>query len=141
MEAKLGFRFHKPRPDLAVRRRTARDPMAQDVFDVEADFTWANDSAFDALQIRFPASDGITGTSRSRASRQSRPNADVPHNYNDVVGVRLGGDYNVLPDQLALRAGAFFETAARPNSGLPEHRLRRGATRFGVALGATYRIR
>ena len=32
-----------------------RDPMATDVFDVETDFTWANDSAFDTIQIRFPA--------------------------------------------------------------------------------------
>ena len=52
MEAKLGFRYHMLRP--GVNTRHVRDPMAQDVFDLEADLTWAHDSQFQAISIGRP---------------------------------------------------------------------------------------
>jgi long-subunit fatty acid transport protein len=36
----------------------------------------------------------------------------VRKNWQDTFSVRLGGDYNVIQDRLALRAGGFFESAA-----------------------------
>ncbi len=142
MEAKLGVRYHMPRSGAAVAAHL-RDPIAQDLFDVEADFTWANDSAFDAIQIRFPGTPGGLGTLPANpgitTSAVLPPNADVPHGFKDVFGVRLGGDYNVLPDQLALRAGGFFESQAAVQQ--YQNIDFDAASRFGVSLGGTYRLR
>ncbi len=140
MEAKLAFRFHRPRGVSPSYHQ--RDPLAQDLFDVEADFTWANDSAFDAVQIRLPATPSGDGTLPATlgvpGGSTLPPNADVPHRFNDVYGVRLGGDYNVLPNQLAVRAGAFFETqAANP---VYQDIDFDAAQRYGFALGGTFRI-
>jgi long-chain fatty acid transport protein len=77
-----------------------------------------------------PANPGVPGT--------IPPNADVPHQFKDVFGVRLGGDYNVLPDKLALRAGAFLETSAA--SVQFQNIDFMSGRRIGFALGGTYRI-
>lgn len=148
MEAKLGVRYHRPRsatcpaglrgPDGACR--TMRDPMATDVFDVEANLTWANNSAMDAVQVRFPQD----GTGRGIlpvagvAGGEIPPSADQRRGYSDVVGVRVGGDYVALPDRLALRAGAFFETSAA-NARYQSLDFAASA-RIGFAVGVAYRI-
>jgi len=154
MEAKLGFRYHKRRAGLpslgpeatpeelvaAARAKHLRDPMATDVFDVEADVTWANNSAADTIQIRFPGD--ATGKGSLPVSGvpggQIPPNADQKRGYKDVIGVRVGGDYNVLPDQLALRGGAFFESSAA-DAALQNIDFV-PSSRFGLAAGGTYRI-
>lgn len=139
MEAKLGFRYHMRRSDVPYDEHV-RDPMSQDVFDIEADLTWANDSTFQNLQVRLPGNsngdgilpiNGIPGT-------VAPPNDDVPHGFKDVYGVRLGGDYNVIRDQLALRAGAFLQS----NGQNPQYQSVdfAGSMNGGVAVGGTYRI-
>ncbi len=146
MEAKLGVRLHKPRRGIALEGGMdhRRDPMAQDVWDVELNLTWANDSALDTLKIRFP--DGTSAPAlpvNGISGGIVPPNADVPHNYNDVFGVRLGGDYNAIPNKLAIRAGAFFESAAaRSFNGQNIYMATdfMSGNRFGLSLGATLRI-
>ena len=160
MEAKLGFRYHKPRTEVPLAPAVpteggpsepsqprslapdhVRDPLATDVFDLEADLTWANDSSASDLEIRFPGDD--TGKGKlpvaGVAGGEIPPNADQHRGFKDVVGLRVGGDYNLLPDRLALRAGAFFESSAAN----PQYQNIDFApsTRFGLALGGTYRIR
>jgi long-chain fatty acid transport protein len=140
MEAKVGFRYHRRRSELPFDEHV-RDPMAQDVFDVEVDLTWANDSAASNLQVRLPGDAGgiglipIPGTP---GGANAPPNADVPHGFKDVYGIRLGGDYNVIPDNLALRAGAFFQSNGQnpqyQNIDFP------GSSNGGFAFGATGRI-
>jgi long-subunit fatty acid transport protein len=139
MEAKVGFRYHKRRNDVPYNEHV-RDPMAQDVFDIEADLTWANDSTFQNLQVRLPGNatgdgilpiNGIPGTF-------APPNADVLHQFRDVFGVRLGGDYNVLRDQLAIRAGAFLQSSAQ--NAQYQNVDFAGSLNGGLALGGTYRI-
>lgn len=148
MEAKLGIRYHWPRvlsEESPNRARSdpatfQRDPLSNDLFDVELDLTWANNSAIDALEIRFPGDS--TGAGRlpvSGINSEIPPNADQPRHYRDVFGVRLGGDVNVIPDTLALRAGAFFETSALRAQF--QHLDFAASQRIGLALGATYRIR
>jgi long-subunit fatty acid transport protein len=143
MEAKVGFRYHKRRSDVDYDEHL-RDPMSQDVFDIEADLTWANNSTFQDLQIRFPGSannpyqgsipvnlgPGLTST--------APPNADIPHGYKDVYGVRVGGDYNILRDRWAVRAGGFFES----NGQNPQYQNIdfAGSSRFGFAFGTTIRF-
>lgn len=136
MEARIGVRYHQLR---GTAKPHTRDPMAEDVFDAEVDFTWANNSAFDSLQIRFPGSaagEGIIPVNGTPGVIP--PNADVPHKYKDVLGVRLGGDINVLPNQLALRLGGYYETKGQ------DERYQNidfiGASRFGLAAGGTYRV-
>jgi long-subunit fatty acid transport protein len=144
MEAKLGLRYHLPRKDIPYDEHL-RDPIAQDVFDLEADVTWANDSAMDLLQIRFPGSTG-EGTGNGVIPINGTPgvippNADVPLHYSDVVGIRLGGDVNVLPDQLALRGGGFFQTPSQTGGNTQYQGLAFATgTMVGLALGGTYRI-
>ena len=139
MEAKLGVRYHMARSDVEATAHL-RDPMSQDVFDLEADLTWANNSSLDYLQIRFPSTPGGQGTIPVAGTPGDLPpSADVRHHFNDVIGIRVGGDYNLLPDQLALRAGGFFESqAADPTYQNIDFDA---ASRFGFALGGTYRIR
>jgi hypothetical protein len=128
-------------PTEAVASSHVRDPLATDVFDLEADFTWANNSALDSIQIRFPGDATGKGTLpvAGVAGGEIPPNADQKRGFKDVFGVRVGGDYNVIADKLALRGGAFFETSALE----PQYQNIDFApsTRFGFALGATYRLR
>lgn len=158
MEAKLGLRYHKPRVrsappqaeepnkadvirDPAAPKTFKRDPLANDVFDVELDLTWANNSAIDSVEVRFPGDStgrGLLPVSGVQGG-EVPPNADQVKQFRDVLGVRFGGDVNVLPDRLAIRAGTFFETSALNER---YQNIDFAATsRFGLALGGTYRIR
>ncbi len=131
MEAKVGVRFHQPRQGVEQAHR--RDPMATDVYDIEADLTWANDSAFQQIGITLPnvAVNGSPGVNLP-------PDASVIHNFQDVFGARLGGDYNLLPNVLAIRAGGYYQTAAQPSQYQNIDFV--GAWEFGLALGGTVRI-
>jgi long-chain fatty acid transport protein len=112
--------------------------MSQDLYDVELDLTYANDSAIDQFEIRLPGNNGSGTVLLNNTPGYIPPNADVPHMFHDVVGARLGGDWNVIPDKLALRAGAYTESAAMraeyQNIDFP------AGPRIGWAGGAAYRI-
>ncbi len=138
MEAKVGLRFHKLRGGVPAQAHL-RDPMSQDIFDVETDLTWANNSANDYLQIRFPGDANGEGVIPINGTPgYAPPNSDVRHHFKDVVGIRVGGDWNALPDQLAVRAGGFFETNGQDMTYQNLDII--GAQKFGFALGGTYRI-
>jgi long-subunit fatty acid transport protein len=140
MEAKIGVRYHRRLAD-APAELHKRDPLAQDRWDVEADLTWANDSAFDNLQLRFPSNamgDGTLPANPAVLGGTIPPNADIRHHWKDVVGVRVGGDYSILPQRLAVRAGAFFETAAADK--VYQNLDFIASQRIGLTLGGTFRI-
>jgi long-subunit fatty acid transport protein len=137
MEAKLGLRYHKLK---GAAQKHTRDPMKTDVYDAEVDLTWANNSAFDGVRVRFPSDnngDGIIPVN-GIPSGLVPPNADSHHAFKDVLGVRAGGDYNVIPDKLALRGGAFFETNGQDQQYQNIDFI--GAARVGLAAGTTLRI-
>lgn len=145
MELKVGVRVHQP---IARQIGTqVRDPMSQDKWDLEANFTFAKNSDFQSLQIRMPPYDtGNPGGSydgvlpvNGLPGSPLPTNADVPHRYKDVFGVRVGGDYNVIPDKLAVRGGVFVESRAQD----PRYQNIDfiGAARFGFSVGGTWRIR
>ncbi|MGK4001663.1 hypothetical protein WMF31_03485 [Sorangium sp. So ce1036] len=135
MEAKLGLRYHRPRAGVArAAEPRVRDPLADDLFDLELDFTWANNSAVDAIEVRFREGIPVRGTVVGLVP----PNADVPHRWKDVMGVRLGGDFVALRDLLALRAGGFFETKGQDDADLNlDFHL---GYRVGVGGGVTVRV-
>lgn len=138
MEARIGFRYHHPRENPAKRPQWAsapgvRDPMSDDLFDLEMDFTWANNSAVDNLELRFHPGILVKGT-----PGYVPVNGDIPHQWRDVVGVRLGGEVVPLPGRLALRAGGFFESKGQDDKYLGlDFNL---AQRVGIGGGATVRL-
>lgn len=150
MEAKLGIRYHHPRVNpsqptwASVQGRKVRDPMSQDVFDVEVDFTYANNSALQDLGLTFgPPVAGQTYTNYCVASTGTcvghvPVNGSIPHHWKDVVGVRVGADYVALPDRLSVRAGGFYETKgvddAYLNLDFDE------AEKIGLSAGLTVRV-
>jgi len=112
MEAKLGVRFHYPRqnpgprPKWAQGAKSVRDAMSEDLFDIEMNFTYANNSVNRNLEVRFQPGIVIKG-----AGGGTLPvNADIPHGWKDVFGVRLGGELSILPSFLSARAGFFYES-------------------------------
>jgi long-subunit fatty acid transport protein len=117
MDAQLGARFHLPledasdRPDWAKGSGYVRDPLSQDLFDVELDLTWANNSAVDNILLRFDPGIAVKGT-----PGEVPQNGDIPHEWDDVLGVRLGSDVTVLPNLLGLRAGGFFESKGQDDA-------------------------
>jgi long-chain fatty acid transport protein len=62
----------------------------------------------------------------------------LPHNWRDQIALRIGGDYNVIPGMLALRAGLSFESNG-VSRGYEQLSFRPGR-RFGLHAGVTYRI-
>ena len=140
MEAKIGVRYHR-RNEGVVRDPHRRDPLADDRWDVEADFTWANDSAFDNLQLRFPdngTGDGVLPANPNVPGGTIPPNADIRHHWKDVFGVRLGGDFAILPQRLSARAGAFYESPAADKTYQNIDFI--GSQRIGLTIGGTFRV-
>ncbi|MBK8251843.1 MAG: hypothetical protein IPK82_04145 [Polyangiaceae bacterium] len=140
MEAKLGVRFHYPRstvgekPVWAQGTKKVRDAMSEDLFDVEADFTYANNSAVKNLEVRFKKGIIINGTQGGTLPE----NADIPHEWKDVFGVRLGGEVVILPSLLSARAGFFYESKGQDDAylNIDFH----NGEKTGLSAGATVRV-
>lgn len=147
MEARLALRYHHPRtgawtpqPWAAPLVGAVRDPMSEDLFDVEADLTYSNNSAVDSIRIRlaedrarFPDGIQINGTPGYVPA-----NADADRRWRDIYGVRLGGEFVAIPDFLAVRAGGFFETSGvdAPYLSLDFQQ----SVKAGASVGATVRL-
>jgi long-subunit fatty acid transport protein len=144
MEAKLGLRYHHPRAGAVLASmaaaavagkpaRRVRDPLHDDLFDVELDFTWTNNSAVDNIEVRFRRGIAVNGTPGFVPE-----NGDLPRKWRDVLGVRLGGDVTVIPRRLALRAGGFFETKGQLDEYLSIDF--NAAQKAGLSAGGTVRV-
>jgi long-subunit fatty acid transport protein len=141
MEARVGARWHVPRPaptsvlereHLRSDAHRTRDPLRDDLYDVELDLTWAKNSDVDVTKIRF--ADGIFVAGLGTVPT----NADRPTGWKDSFGARLGGQYNVARNLVGLRAGTWVETSAVDDAylsvtGVP-------ALRGGLAGGFVFRI-
>ncbi|CAN5783996.1 hypothetical protein BH09MYX1_BH09MYX1_34720 [soil metagenome] len=138
MEAKIGVRVRGARGDVGQKHR--RDPMSQDIWDVEVDFTFANNKTMDNLEVRFPGNPDGSGVIpvNGISGGTLPPNADVPHYYKNVFGVRLGGEWNAIKDRLAIRAGGFFESNGQDAQYQNIDFM--GGQRIGLSLGGTVRI-
>ena len=80
-------------------------------FDVEFDVVYETWSRVDHLTIE-------TNDMYAHMENlgQTIPIGTIPveKQWQDTLGFHLGGDYNVLPERLTLRAGTYYETAAAP---------------------------
>lgn len=138
MTVMLGGRYRKPRTPGKPGRGEVYDPLVDDVFDVELNVVYTQNSAYDKAKLRFPDDPRISLEAQV-------PGGQVPSNGDqeyflegDTIGVRVGGDYVILPGQLAVRAGAWYE----PNVQREEYAtVTMVATRrIGLSLGGQYRI-
>jgi long-subunit fatty acid transport protein len=107
----------------------------RELFDVELDVeyqTWSRAKSFTV---------GTNGLEATAAGNQTIPlgTITVPKQWNDVLSVKLGGDFNVVPERWTLRAGVYYETAAAPaaytNVDFP------AGPQLGGALGASFLLR
>lgn len=146
MEVRLGARYHVPREPKRAGvlgtsaeepSLTVRDPLNDDLFDVELDLSWADNSAASAIEIHFDEvfapnlPDGTTLT-------EIPPQTDRPTGWKDSFGARLGGQYNVLPRRLGVRAGTWIESPAVDAENLNVTGV--PALRGGVAGGVVLRF-
>ncbi len=105
------------------------------LFDVELDFVFEAWSMTDKYSLN--ARDLLTvveGTSINVVVDK----VDIPKKWKNTYSVRLGGDFNVLPERLILRAGGMYESpATRPEYAsidfFSNHRV-------GAALGASVKF-
>jgi long-subunit fatty acid transport protein len=117
-ELLLGGRYAQRRNP----RERALEPMKDELWDVELNAYWSQTSHVDnyALQIRRPDErQNIALSTSPTANLVPLPeNASLYHGWKDTYGVRVGGDWNVLQDLLALRAGLGFETKGVPKENM-----------------------
>jgi long-subunit fatty acid transport protein len=99
-----------------------------DLFDLELNVFYENWSTIDAYVLSF----------EGRLNGQEIQDVHIPKNWRDTVSVRLGGDLNVIPGHLTLRAGGFWESGAVPQnySHLDFPSFNRGGIGTGVTGGA-----
>ena len=123
------------------RRREARDPMNDEVFDIELGVDVSLGRVVDAFEIgpHGPSDvDNRLDTGVTGVSIVESPEFELRQNWKTQVGVMLGADYNVLPGRLALRAGVSYE-----NDGIEPGSERTGFlpwSRVSFAVGLTLRV-
>jgi long-chain fatty acid transport protein len=141
MEARIGARWHLPRKAatgieaerLRHDARRVRDPLRDDLYDLELDLTWAHNSQAKDTKLRFDPGIQVVG-----APGTVPENADRPTGWQDSYGARLGLQYNALRNRVGLRAGTWVETSAVQKeylsvTGVP-------ALRGGFGGGLVFRI-
>jgi long-subunit fatty acid transport protein len=109
---------------------------AREVFDVEVDFVWEQWSVLDAYDVEFDEAGVLfeDPDDPSRVLLEIRPqDFALRRQYQDTYSVRVGGQWNVWPEHLWLRAGGLWESAAVPKG----YTLTDFASydRFGLAFG------
>lgn len=105
---RAGARFALPRAGRPTQDDGSGryDPMSDDLFDVEANFTYEATSLLGTTAISNSGNITVGAGSTVPAPAKIALNS----NLGDVMGVRVGGDFNILPGRLALRAGFSYET-------------------------------
>ncbi len=144
-EVRVGVRFHRPRAGVeqrpfdstpVTRRFTSRDPLHDDLFDVELDGSYSFNTAANTIEIRFAEANG-GGTAPVKPIGEVPPNADIWNGYENSFGLRLGGQWNAIRDVLGLRAGTWLETQSQRAEWLEVYPV--GATRGGFGGGVVVR--
>ena len=79
----------------------------KEIFDLEADFVY---EAWHQTKNYTINGDGLEISVIGQAVSVDR--IVIPKNWKDTYSVRIGGDYNVIPERFTLRAGGFYESAA-----------------------------
>ncbi len=141
---RIGARYASLRAD-ANPQWSDRDPMRDEVFDVEINAHFENSSVFQTVTT---LSSGNVQVGPGQFA-PATPEAILRRSWRDTFGVRAGGDYNLIRNVLALRAGLSWDlgaqTGARTYNGAvveynPDAGIDTGAyDTVGVSMGASYR--
>jgi hypothetical protein len=142
----------------AAAGRRVEDQMANERWDLEVDFVYYFNSAYDQAQFTtrdaqlklltvdqngamgsIPASPGDC-VQRDPTTNNCVGDRVVKTAYNgkDQFTVRVGGDYNILPGIFAVRAGFSYETRGQDPSDL--NMLNYMLSRTGIHAGVTLRV-
>ena len=81
----------------------------RELFDVELDVeyeTWSRVKAFTV------DTSGLVANANNVGPGVTIGTITVPKQWRDVLSVKLGGDFNLVPERWTLRAGVYYETAA-----------------------------
>jgi len=136
--ATLGVRY----ASLRAGRDRALDPMKDERWDIELNGSWSETSHVDQYSVTLFEGDPqarIALSTAPRSNLQPLPaNLTIPYKWKDTFGLRLGGDYNVLPDLLAVRAGLSYESNATPTAYMNIDAW--AVNRFGLHLGGTVKL-
>jgi hypothetical protein len=134
---RAGVRFAMPRPGrlnawesahrLAANNTVANgrnieltyDPMRDDVFDVEVDFNYEFTSTLSETSVALA---GAINAGGLRVAFDPMKPILIRSDFNNTYGVRVGGDWNIIPDVFAMRMGFSAETGAT-RSGLSQLHL------------------
>ncbi|GAB5547483.1 MAG: hypothetical protein SangKO_072430 [Sandaracinaceae bacterium] len=121
------------------------DQMQNETFDIELDLVYTLNSPVKDFVVTPPSGatvgicegpdDCADGTPTLTAGLPGQ--LPLPHGWNDQFSARLGGDWNVVPGTVALRAGTHFETSGINGRFQTQDVL--PGMRFGLHLGATFR--
>ncbi len=120
-ELRVGIRFHIPRNSSKPKTETGatignvmpvRDPLHDDLFDIELNGSYTQSSKARTAEIRFPMNPDGTARVSFRPGGLIPPNADRLNGYDDTFGARLGGQFNVVQDKLGVMAGTWVEQQA-----------------------------
>jgi long-chain fatty acid transport protein len=136
---RAGARFNLPRAGHPVQnelhedRARVYDPMRDDVFDLEADFYYEHTSS---MSLTVLENSGVINVGTT--SVPAPPHAEVLADFTDVVGVRIGGDVNIVPGVFAVRAGVAWDTPGMSNTLAQLHIPAYQNT--SIHLGATLRL-
>jgi hypothetical protein len=102
------------------------DRMSNERWDVELGVVYERNSGVDAVRVTMPPTVALL------------PDITLPHSWKDQLTLRLGGDYNVVPGVLAVRAGLSFESNG-VTRGFEQLSFRPGR-RVGLHAGLTVRV-
>jgi len=98
---------------------TKFDPMKDEVGDVELDAYFVNTANVDAYRLSIYNAGNPNDLARINFSSDPTgaavalpASATIPHNWRNTYGLRVGGDYNVIPALLSVRAGVSYESSA-----------------------------
>jgi hypothetical protein len=121
-EVRIGVRFHLPRSERGEKApklgmgtgfEPSRDPLHDDLFDVEVDGSYSANSRANTTEVRFADNGQGMGLQSIVPVGKLPPNADQWNGYIDSYGIRFGGQVNVIQDKLGLRGGTWLETRSQ----------------------------
>lgn len=133
-ELRGGVRYHRPRQ---AGGASTGDPLNDDVFDLEVDAEWANNSVVNGVILR-------PGPSPGQQVRGVSTPTEIPDEveelkkWKDAVSLRVGGEYVVRQSRLAIQAGTFYESSGQRPEYLGTHFYL--ASKTGVSAGVTLRV-
>ncbi|MCP4680374.1 MAG: hypothetical protein GY854_33800 [Deltaproteobacteria bacterium] len=104
-------------------------------FDIEADFVWERWSSLQETEITTNAK--VLATNPDLDSEFPKVNK-VPMHFRDTYSVRLGGDVEVWPEHIAVRAGGYYQSSAYPENNETFSLFAPFGEQIGVGGGLTW---